>query len=301
MRRFLVVMVGVIGAVTTLAAWPATPTLAAPGASPQAQASCQFVLGFATMRNLAGPSTVGECLENERENPSNGNAEQLTSGGLLVWRATDQMMAFTDGVRTWVNGPNGLVNRLNTQRFPWEGDRQLVDALRRGGHFIYIRHATTDRAQQDSDPNNLANCATQRNLTDQRRAQARAMGEAFRGLNIPVGQVLSSEYCRALEHARLSFGRVEAEPSLVLPDPLTAEQRQGNTAALLRLLVTPPAPGVNMVMVSHPPNIRDAAGVDLPVEGGAAILRPNPGDKPTLVARLRPEEWTELAQVMREF
>jgi hypothetical protein len=55
---------------------------------------------------------------------------------------------------------------------------------------------------------------------------------------------------------------------------------------------------MNVVMVSHSPNIRDAAGVDLPVEGEAAILRPNAGDTPTLVARILPEEWTALAQAL---
>ena len=44
--------------------------------------------------------------------------------------------------------------------------RQLVEALRTGGYVIYLRHGATDQSQTDSDPNNLANCATQRNLTD---------------------------------------------------------------------------------------------------------------------------------------
>src|SRR6185503_2092474 len=63
---------------------------------------------------------------------------------------------------------------------------QLVDALRSGGHVIYFRHGATDQSQTDSDPNNLANCATQRNLTDAGRAQAQTIGTAFRTLGIPV-------------------------------------------------------------------------------------------------------------------
>jgi broad specificity phosphatase PhoE len=260
--------------------------------------ACQIVLGFANMRDQVGPATVGECVENERQNPGNGNAEQRMTNGIMMYREMDGRMLFSAATRTWITGPGGLVERPNNQRFEWEGDRQMIEALQRGGHFIYFRHATTDRSQQDSDPNNLANCATQRNLTDEGRAQARAMGEAFRTLNIPIGQVWASEYCRALEHARLSFGRAEAQPSLVLPDPLSAEERQRNTSALQQLLNALPPPGTNTVMVSHSPNIRDAAGVDLPVEGGAAILRPNPGDKPATVARILPGEWVELAQAL---
>ncbi|MCY4436536.1 MAG: hypothetical protein OXE05_04305 [Chloroflexi bacterium] len=82
---------------------------------------CQFVLGFKTLRDLIGHDIVGECLENEHLN-ANGDAVQQTTGGLLVWRKADNWTAFTDGHRTWINGPYGLQERLNWQRFPWEPD-----------------------------------------------------------------------------------------------------------------------------------------------------------------------------------
>lgn len=40
----------------------------------------------------------------------------------MVWRKQDNRTAFTDGYRTWINGPNGLQQRLNTERFAWEHD-----------------------------------------------------------------------------------------------------------------------------------------------------------------------------------
>jgi len=86
-----------------------------------AAADCEFVLGFKTLRDLIGHEIVGECLENERY-AANGNSEQHTTGGLLVWRKADNWTAFTDGYRTWIRGPNGLVQRLNTERFAWEAD-----------------------------------------------------------------------------------------------------------------------------------------------------------------------------------
>jgi hypothetical protein len=84
--------------------------------------ACQFVLGFATLRDLLGAGIVGDCLENEWFNVTNGNAEQHTTGGLMVWRKADNWTAFTDGYRTWVNGPYGVQQRLNTERFAWEAD-----------------------------------------------------------------------------------------------------------------------------------------------------------------------------------
>ena len=82
---------------------------------------CQFVLGFETLRDLIGHDVVGECLENEHYE-ANGDGLQQTTGGLLVWRKADNWTAFTDGYRTWINGPNGLEQRLNTERFEWEYD-----------------------------------------------------------------------------------------------------------------------------------------------------------------------------------
>ena len=86
-----------------------------------ATSHCQFVLGFKTLRDLIGHGVVGECLENEHYNAT-GDSVQQTSGGLLVWRKADNWTAFTDGYRTWLNGPYGLQQRLNTERFEWEAD-----------------------------------------------------------------------------------------------------------------------------------------------------------------------------------
>ena len=89
-------------------------------ASAQA-ADCEFRLGFKTLRDLIGHDIVGECLENEHYNEIS-DSNQQTTGGLMAWRKADNWTAFTDGYRTWINGPNGLVQRLNTERFSWEAD-----------------------------------------------------------------------------------------------------------------------------------------------------------------------------------
>ena len=82
---------------------------------------CRFVLGFQAIHDLI-PDVVGRCLDDEGHNPANGDGLQHSAGGLLVWRKADNWTAFTDGYRTWVNGPHGLERRLNTQRFPWEAN-----------------------------------------------------------------------------------------------------------------------------------------------------------------------------------
>src|SRR5262249_44948570 len=96
--------------------------------APVGAQSCEFVLGFATMQSLL-PTVVGQCLENEHHNPANGDALQMTTTGLLVWRKADNFTAFTDGFRTWVNGPFGVQIRLNSQRFFWEPNPEMLPII----------------------------------------------------------------------------------------------------------------------------------------------------------------------------
>ena len=107
-KRFLIAL-GLAGSM-------AVPATAIHAAGP----GCNYVLGFATLANMI-PDQAGRCADNEFFNTSNGDEEQhTTTGGLLVWRKADNWTAFTDGYHTWINGPNGLEQRLNSDRFPWE-------------------------------------------------------------------------------------------------------------------------------------------------------------------------------------
>jgi uncharacterized protein YkwD len=86
----------------------------------------QFQLGFKLLADQI-PDVVGQPLESERYG-SNGDSLQRTTTGLMVWRKADNWTAFTDGSRTWINGPHGVQSRLNSERFPWERDSQQLAA-----------------------------------------------------------------------------------------------------------------------------------------------------------------------------
>lgn len=109
-------LVYAIGGMGSNGALSGVDVYAPPG---MAGTSCRFVLGFAALHALI-PAVVGGCLDDEQHNPANGDGLQHTARGLLVWRKADNFTAFTDGYHTWVNGPYGLQERLNSQRFPWE-------------------------------------------------------------------------------------------------------------------------------------------------------------------------------------
>ncbi len=150
------------------------------------------------------------------------------------------------------------------------GDLSLLEALQEGGFVIYVRHGATDTAyDQNVD---LTDCATQRNLSETGREQAKEIGAGFTALGIPVGEVRSSEFCRAAETAKLAFGKDMPDPMLTpLPEDTSAEQ-EAKAEALRELLSTPPEAGTNTVIVAHQHNI-DPLGIDLD-EGEAAVFLP---------------------------
>src|SRR5437870_2206097 len=92
-----------------------------PGATPHVAADgCQYILGFKTLHDLDA-ADVADCTDNQVF-AANGDAQQHSPKGLLAWRKADNWTAFTNGYQTWVNGPNGLQSRLNTQRFSFEAN-----------------------------------------------------------------------------------------------------------------------------------------------------------------------------------
>ncbi|MFI5267746.1 MAG: WD40/YVTN/BNR-like repeat-containing protein [Chloroflexota bacterium] len=112
-----------VGTTSGLALYTAAPPPAVAAATPTPAPTagpCQFVLGFATLQSLA-TADVGTCTDSQAY-AANGDAQQHTSNGLLAWRKADNWTAFTNGYRTWINGPSGLVKRLNTQRYSWEAN-----------------------------------------------------------------------------------------------------------------------------------------------------------------------------------
>ncbi|HSF07582.1 MAG TPA: histidine phosphatase family protein [Methylomirabilota bacterium] len=148
----------------------------------------------------------------------------------------------------------------------------LWDVLKAGGQVVLLRHATTGSGVGDPPGFRLEDCASQRNLSDQGRQEARRLGAAFRARSIPVSQVLSSRFCRCLETAQLAFGRAEPHPPL---DNLIHDlSREPERAAAIRVLAsTPPAAG-NVILVTHGINIAAATGIRL-AQGEMIVVTPH--------------------------
>jgi phosphohistidine phosphatase SixA len=172
---------------------------------------------------------------------------------------------------------------------------QLVEELRGGGYVLYFRHALTDHSVKEPVEFDLTDCSAQRNLTPEGREQARQIGAAIRRLGIPLGAILSSEYCRALETARLAFERVHPVPDLTgLAGVFDPEERAAQIEALRRMLARRPADGLNTILVAHVRNLEEAVGISL-AEGEVAIFEPLDDDRFRLVGRLPANVWPQLA------
>lgn len=140
-------------------------------------------------------------------------------------------------------------------------DPALWALLQRGGQVVLMRHAQTDPGVGDPEGMVLADCATQRNLSEAGRAQAAAADAAVRAQRVPVERLISSPWCRCVETARLAFGR-PPEISPALGNLFGRSDPQGRQVAQMKALVEPPARG-NRVLVSHGSTIQALTGVYL--------------------------------------
>ena len=175
---------------------------------------------------------------------------------------------------------------------------ELVQALQEGGLVVYLRHAATDHSKEDDLVVELEDCSTQRNLSEQGRDQSRTIGRAFRALEIPIGEVLSSEYCRTRETADLAFGRAELEPALTgFPEPgdPTFDARVRRTK---ELLAQPPADGENTVLVAHVKNLEEAVGITIE-EGELAVFEPLGGTRRRYLGHIPAGAWPELVEQLK--
>jgi broad specificity phosphatase PhoE len=140
-------------------------------------------------------------------------------------------------------------------------DPALWTLLEGGGQVVLIRHAITTPGVGDPPGMRLDDCSTQRNLTDEGRRDARRLGEAFRARRIAVDRVLSSQWCRCMETARLAFGAAEVWPPLgnLFGRPEASDEQ----VRRMRALVGERRPGGNLVLVSHGSTISALTGVSL--------------------------------------
>ncbi|MEM7497292.1 MAG: histidine phosphatase family protein [Pseudomonadota bacterium] len=139
-----------------------------------------------------------------------------------------------------------------------QASSEVLAALAEPRTHAIMRHAL---APGTGDPAGftLGDCATQRTLDDRGREQARKTGERLRDAGVHFDRVLTSQWCRCEETARLlGLGPVEPAP------PLNSFFRNratgpGQTTELRRMLAEAPE-AETLMLVTHQVNISALTG-----------------------------------------
>jgi len=152
------------------------------------------------------------------------------------------------------------------------------------GLVVLMRHA---EAPGVGDPAGfrLRDCATQRNLSNDGREQAKRIGERLRRMGIGQAAVYSSQWCRCLDTARLlGIGEVREMPALNSFFGRSGE-RDTQVAEVRRLLAALLPGGSPVVLVTHQVVITALTGVH-PASGESVLMRANGTGEPAVIGRL---------------
>lgn len=170
--------------------------------------------------------------------------------------------------------------------------------IRGGGYVLYLRHGTTDASRPDRAPQvDLADCSTQRPLTEEGRKLMAKVGDYIRKAAIPIAEVRVSPLCRARESAQAAFvDKFVVDNLLMYSGNMTAQEKAPVVEHTRALIVQPVPAGSNRLILAHAPNLMDVMGYFPKPEGSLVILKPLPGGNFEYVATILPQNWPELLQ-----
>ena len=170
-----------------------------------------------------------------------------------------------------------------TARPTMAANEDVAALLRQGGAVIAFRHAL---APGTFDPPGFQPgvCSTQRNLSDEGRAQARRIGEWFKAAGLQPARVRSSPWCRCLDTATLAFG--QAEPWAALGSPHgAAETTHAESLDALRQAVAAVPRGRFEAWVTHQFVLSKLVGGSSS-SGEGLVLRADAAGAPQVLARM---------------
>ena len=127
---------------------------------------------------------------------------------------------------------------------------ELIDTLKENNKLIFIRHALAP-GNGDPDEFNILDCNTQRNLDSIGKEQSVRLGQYFKVNNVHIDVVLSSEWCRCKETAKLAFQNFETfKPLNSFYDPKFYKNKESQLNNLKKFINNLEEEG-NIVFVTH--------------------------------------------------
>ena len=164
-------------------------------------------------------------------------------------------------------------------------DGDAAALLREGGVVLALRHALAP-GTFDPPQFKLGDCSTQRNLSDEGRAQARRIGQWFKTQGLQPSRVRSSPWCRCVDTATLAFGAAEPWAALGSPRGASETTNAESLAELRRAVVQAGAQrGRFEVWVTHMFVLSDLVGVGAG-SGEGLVLKADAAGAVQVLARL---------------
>ena len=129
-------------------------------------------------------------------------------------------------------------------------NERIVNLLKEGGKIVFIRHSY---APGNGDPDNfdIKNCSTQRNLNNSGISQSKNIGTFFSKNNIQIDKVLSSEWCRCKDTAKIAFKNFETFNALnSFYDPRFEKNKSKQIKNLKKFIINWKS-NKNLILVTH--------------------------------------------------
>ena len=124
-------------------------------------------------------------------------------------------------------------------------------SAKEGNKIILIRHAL---APGGGDPYGfkIDDCKTQRNLNQTGIDQSKKIGNLFKLENIPIDQILSSQWCRCKDTAKYAFGTYKEFSALnsTFREPNNPKAKK-QIKKLKNFIINWDGNGGNLVLVTH--------------------------------------------------
>lgn len=176
----------------------------------------------------------------------------------------------------------------------------VLKPLQKGAYTLVFRHAAADVGSDQLSSTTAEwwkSCDSKlaRQLNDQGKKDAPMIGKAFKNLQIPIGRVLSSEFCRCYTTADLMNTGVATQQSKDITYYVYDEpNRYANT---VKVASNQPLDTQNTVLVIHggfSGTLPNPAPLNSLNWGDAAVFQLVTGQTAKYITTIRVNEWTEL-------
>lgn len=214
----------------------------------------------------------------------------------LIYTAVNSVEMHRITVKSQRNANDSIViNVITTPR------AEVLRPLQKGGYVLVFRHAAADVGSDQTnstEANWWKSCDSKlaRQLNDQGKKDAVDIGKAFKNVQIPVGKLFTSEFCRCYTTANLMDLGMTAQQFKELTFYVYEEaKRYENT---MKLVDSQSIDAKNAVIVGHTGftgTLPSPAPLSSLNWGDAAVFQLVAGQPARYVATIRVAEWTELA------